>query len=266
MLPLFFESWKWHVNTPRHSLCPVLWSHMATISSDCVPSHTHRSRQTLKAVPPLCCEASHCAADNGHLLHFPVVRVLNPGKHFLRSLIASLRLSIYLSTLLNCVLLNPCQMKTDGLICPDVLPWLQESCKSSNPGERWTPKQARGRVKWFQATRCFWVPWESVDLETVLAILIPSHPGKSTSLSARSVTPTGPPWCHLRYLQGTEPRNISLPPFATKKQLCLGCAVSRALFLPCHPVCAVGWWKQKCASLVMAFLMSQWRHKLLMDP
>lgn len=83
---------------------------------------THKSWHILKAVSLPTFQASWCVADHGLLpLPLPVVFALNPAKSFLRSLIASLRLSICLSTLLNCVLLNPCQMKTDGLIYPDVL-------------------------------------------------------------------------------------------------------------------------------------------------
>lgn len=83
---------------------------------------THKSWHILKAVSLPVFQASWCVADHELLpLPLPVVFALNPAKSFLRSLIASLRLSICLSTLLNCVLLNPCQMKTDGLIYPDVL-------------------------------------------------------------------------------------------------------------------------------------------------
>lgn len=68
---------------------------------------------------PLSCQDSDSATDCEDPLL--VVLALNPVKHFLRSLIASLRLIVCLSTLLNYVLLDPCQMKTDELIYPDAL-------------------------------------------------------------------------------------------------------------------------------------------------
>lgn len=244
--------WKLHA-----TICVLFCGHTWPPPPLTVPFHTHRPWQTLKAAPSLCCQASDCAADNEHLLCFSVVLALNPGKHFLRSLIASLRLSIYLSTLLNCALLNACQMKTDGLIYPGVLPWLQESCKSRDPDERWTPKQARGRVRFFQATRCFWVPWESAGLETGQGRVQASLQGASPqlfipgaiSLPTRNRTEEYQLFliCH----QGTALSGL--------------CAVIRALFLAYHPVSAVGFLKQK-APLLMAFVMSQWRHKLFMDP
>lgn len=225
---------------------------MATISTGSVPSHTHRSWQILKAVPPLCCEASDHAADSEHLLHFPVV--LNPGKHFLRSLIASLRWNIYLSTLLNCVLLDTCQMKTDGLIYPDVLPWLQESCKSRNPHERWTPKQARGRVKWFQATRYFWASWGSVDLEIDQGRVQASLQGVSPQLAI----PDAISDTYKEQNQGT-----SAFPHLSSRNSCavVVCSVQGSFSAISPSLCL----KQKCAPLLMA-LLSQWRHKLFMDP
>ena len=91
-----------------HTLCPIPHAQILAY---------------LESSLPLSSQASVCATDHEHPLPLPVVFALTPVKHFLRSLIASLRLSICLSTLLNCVLLNPCQMKTKGLIYPDVLLW-----------------------------------------------------------------------------------------------------------------------------------------------
>lgn len=111
---------KWCMEAPCHSLSSGLWSHMPTIFTPCLMLHA-QILAYLENGLPLSCQDSDSATDCEDPLL--VVLALNPVKHFLRSLIASLRLIVCLSTLLNYVLLDPCQMKTDELIYPDALLW-----------------------------------------------------------------------------------------------------------------------------------------------
>lgn len=161
---------------------------MATIFTHYVPYHIQKSWHIWKAVSLSSTQASDCATDHEHPLPFPAVFALNPVKHFLRSLIASLRLSVCLSTLLNCVLLNPCQMKTDGLIYPDALPWAFRRAVGAAILTKGVLQSKRGAELNYSRPQDSCVPWEAVDLGIVLAHLIPLLPGKTTTLSARSVT------------------------------------------------------------------------------
>lgn len=162
----------------------------------------------LESSLPLRSQVSDCVTNCEHPLPLPVVFALNPVKHFLRSLIASLRLSICLNTLLYCVLLNLCQMKTDGLIYSDVLPLafriavraaiLTKGVLRSKQGADLSTSRP---LRWLQ------VSWEAVDFGIMLAFLIPPLPGNSTALSSRNVTLPSHPWSHLKeykeYIQGT---------------------------------------------------------------
>lgn len=118
----------------------------------------HKSWYKLKATLLLCFSSlSLCDRPWTPSFSSPVVYALDPAESFLRSLIASLRLSICLSTLLNCILLNLSQKKTDGLIYPDVLLWafrraVRAAVLKGVLQSKWEA------VKQFQARRWLWVP------------------------------------------------------------------------------------------------------------
>lgn len=166
----------------------------------------------------------------------PVVYALNPAESFLRSSIASLRLSICLSTLLNCVLLNLSQKKTDGLIYPDVLLWafrraVRAAALKGVLQSKWEAELSNSR------------PGGGFDFPSRLQIwgsylpllLLPFQGRMPPSVQGSAIQPVRLPFIYK--VRVKEQQSLL---FVTKKQLWLDCSQWVGLFfLMHHPISAV---------------------------